>query len=157
MNDGDEDSNLDVQTLLDRILRLKTLLRDANQRSESPIENLEDILYEGSNASKWKKTAHLYKEELEKIKKESKDRHSNDVHGYPTLATSDHEGTAQGKIYLFEIRSLQLINMILSRKITNFEVHLLKKIQVTLSCHYKKTLPLELDCNLWIAKPRLSN
>ena len=103
-DDGDEDSNLDVQTLLDRILRLKTLLRDANQRSESPIENLEDILYEGSNASKWKKTAHLYKEELEKIKKESKGRHNNDVHCYPSLARSDHEGAAQGKIYSFDIR-----------------------------------------------------
>ena len=115
MNDGDEDSNLDVQTLLDRILRLKTLLRDANQRSESPIENLEDILYEGSNASKWKKTAHLYKEELEKIKKESKDRHNNDVHGYPSLARSDHEGAAQGKIYSFDIR----VKVHLSRKIPN--------------------------------------
>ena len=98
-DDGDEDSNLDVQTLLDRILRLKTLLRDANQRSESPIENLEDILYEGSNASKWKKTAHLYKEELEKLKKEAKGRHNNDVHNYPSLARSDHEGAAQGMIY----------------------------------------------------------
>merc|ERR1712226_509996 len=48
VQEGDEDSNLDVQTLLDRILRLKTLLRNANQRSENPIENLDDILYEGS-------------------------------------------------------------------------------------------------------------
>ena len=73
--DGDEDTNLDVQTLLDRILRLKTLLRNANQRSENPIENLDDLLYEGSNASKWKKTAHLMKEELEKLKKDTNVEH----------------------------------------------------------------------------------
>lgn len=70
-DEGDEDSNLDVQTLLDRILRLKTLLRNANQRSENPIENLDDLLYEGSNAAKWKKAAHTLKEELEKLKNES--------------------------------------------------------------------------------------
>ena len=70
-DEGDEDSNLDVQTLLDRILRLKTLLRNANQRSENPIENLDDLLYEGSNAAKWKKAAHVFKEELEKLKTES--------------------------------------------------------------------------------------
>ena len=78
--DGDEDSNLDVQTLLDRILRLKALLRNANQRSENPVENLDDLLYEGwdleSNATKWKKTAHLFKEELEKYK-EAEQRHMN--------------------------------------------------------------------------------
>ena len=72
--EGDEDSNLDVQTLLDRIFRLKALLRDANKRSENPLENLDDLLYEGwdleSNATKWKKTAHLLKEELERYKME---------------------------------------------------------------------------------------
>ena len=68
---GDEDSNLDVQTLLDRILRLKTLLRNANQRSENPVENLDDMLSEGSSAAKWKKAAHMFKEELEKLRHES--------------------------------------------------------------------------------------
>ena len=67
---GDEDSNLDVQTLLDRILRLKTLLRNANQRSENPVENLDDMLCEGSSATKWKKAAHMFKEELEKLRQE---------------------------------------------------------------------------------------
>ena len=47
---------------------------------------------------------------IKKIKNESKDRRNNDVHGYPSLARSDHEGTAQGTIYVFDIRSLQLIN-----------------------------------------------
>ena len=70
-NKGDEDSNLDVQTLLDRILRLKTLLRDANQRSENPIENLDELLGEDSTAAKWKKAAHMFKEELEKLRNES--------------------------------------------------------------------------------------
>ena len=54
-------------------------------------------------------------------------RDSNDVHGYPSLARSDREGTAQGTIYLFDIRSLQLINII-SRKIPNFVVALIQKI-----------------------------
>ena len=67
----DEDSNLDVQTLLDRILRLKTLLRNANQRSENPVENLDDMLSEGSSAAKWKKAAQMFKEELEKLRHES--------------------------------------------------------------------------------------
>ena len=74
-SEGDEDSNLDVQTLLDRIFRLKALLRNANQRSENPLENLDDLLYEGwdleSNASKWKKTANLLKEQLEQYKREA--------------------------------------------------------------------------------------
>ena len=78
-NKGDEDSNLDVQTLLDRILRLKTLLRDANQRSENPIENLDELLGEDSTAVKWKKAAHMFKEELEKLRNESdiKRKHYN--------------------------------------------------------------------------------
>ena len=87
MQEGDEDSNLDVQTLLDRILRLKTLLRNANQRSENPIENLDDILYEGSNASKWKNTAHLLKEELRNLKSETESgyRISPDLKGKITI------------------------------------------------------------------------
>ena len=49
---GDEDSNLDVQSLMDRILRLKTLLKDANRRSENPVQ-LDDFLCDESSG-KWK-------------------------------------------------------------------------------------------------------
>ena len=38
-----QDSNLDVQTLIERILRLKTMVRDANKRSKHPID-LDELL-----------------------------------------------------------------------------------------------------------------
>lgn len=41
----DDDSNLDVQTLMDRMLKLKAYLRLANQRSEKPI-NISEFLSE---------------------------------------------------------------------------------------------------------------
>ena len=71
---------MDVQTLHDRILRLKTLLRDANRRAENPIENLDELVHEGydmeSDANKWKRTAHLLKEELDRYKEEERRRSS---------------------------------------------------------------------------------
>merc|ERR1711976_62529 len=36
--DGDNDSNLDVQSLIERILRLRAMLRDTNRRSENPVD-----------------------------------------------------------------------------------------------------------------------
>ena len=41
--DGDNDTNLDVQSLIERILRLRTMLKDANRRSKNPVD-LEDLL-----------------------------------------------------------------------------------------------------------------
>ena len=38
-----QDSNLDVQTLIERILRLKAMVRDANRRSKHPID-LDELL-----------------------------------------------------------------------------------------------------------------
>lgn len=38
-----KDSNLDVQTLIERILKLRSMARDANKRSEHPID-LEELL-----------------------------------------------------------------------------------------------------------------
>ncbi len=38
-----QDSNLDVQTLIERILRLKSMVRDANKRSKHPID-LDELL-----------------------------------------------------------------------------------------------------------------
>ena len=38
-----QDTNLDVQTLIERILRLKAMVRDANKRSKHPID-LDELL-----------------------------------------------------------------------------------------------------------------
>lgn len=64
---GDNDSNLDVQSLIERILRLRTLLRDANRRSENPVDldELLDVGSDGESAKHWKKSYHQVKEELD--------------------------------------------------------------------------------------------
>ena len=98
IDDKDEDSNLDVQTLLDRIFRLKSLLRNANQRSESPIGNLDDLLYEGldleSNAAKWKKTATSLKEELERYKNGAEGVYS--CHPHSQRKSDGHQEVSAG-------------------------------------------------------------
>lgn len=65
--DGDNDSNLDVQSLIERILRLRTMLRDANRRSENPVD-LDELLDYGEGEKKWKKSYYSLKEEFEKFK-----------------------------------------------------------------------------------------
>ena len=65
--DGDNDSNLDVQSLIERILRLRTMLRDANRRSENPVD-LDELLDYGEGEKKWKKSFYSLKEEFEKFK-----------------------------------------------------------------------------------------
>ena len=67
---GDNDSNLDVQSLIERILRLRAMLRDANRRSENPVD-LDELLEvggEGESVKKWKKSYYSMKEELDKLK-----------------------------------------------------------------------------------------
>merc|ERR1719323_2568718 len=67
---GDNDTNLDVQSLIERILRLRTMLRDANRRSENPVdlEDLLDLSEEGAESKKWKKSYFQLKEDFEKFK-----------------------------------------------------------------------------------------
>lgn len=38
-----QDTNLDVQTLIERILRLKSMVREANKRSKHPLD-LDELL-----------------------------------------------------------------------------------------------------------------
>ncbi len=67
---GDNDSNLDVQSLIERILRLRAMLRDANRRSENPID-LDELLEsggDGESAKKWKKSYYQIKEEFDRFK-----------------------------------------------------------------------------------------
>ena len=67
--DGDNDSNLDVQSLIERILRLRTMLKDANRRSKNPVdlEDLLDLSEEGGESKKWKKSYYQLKEDFEKF------------------------------------------------------------------------------------------
>jgi chromosome segregation ATPase len=66
----DNDSNLDVQSLIERILRLRAMLRDANRRSENPVDldELLDLGGEGESLKKWKKSYYQLKEDFEKFK-----------------------------------------------------------------------------------------
>ena len=68
--DGDNDTNLDVQSLIERILRLRTMLKDANRRSKNPVdlEDLLDLSEEGAESKKWKKSYYQLKEDFEKFK-----------------------------------------------------------------------------------------
>ena len=68
--DGDNDTNLDVQSLIERILRLRGMLRDANRRSENPVD-LDDLLETNHEEKKWKKSYYQLKEEFEKLKSSS--------------------------------------------------------------------------------------
>jgi len=65
--DGDNDSNLDVQSLIERILRLRAMLRDANRRSENPVD-LDELLDINEGEKKWKKSYYQMKEDFEKYK-----------------------------------------------------------------------------------------
>merc|ERR1711962_403157 len=65
--DGDNDSNLDVQSLIERILRLRAMLRDANRRSENPVD-LDELLDINEGEKKWKKSYYQLKEDFEKFK-----------------------------------------------------------------------------------------
>ena len=62
---GDDDSNLDVQSLIDRISRLKTLLKEANRRSENPVD-LDDFLDREVGSGKWKERCLRLQDELDK-------------------------------------------------------------------------------------------
>ena len=64
--ESDHDTNLDVQSLMDRILRLKTLLKEANRRSENPVQ-LDDFLCDESSGQ-WKEMFMRLKEEVERQK-----------------------------------------------------------------------------------------
>ena len=65
--DGDNDSNLDVQSLIERILRLRAMLRDANRRSENPVD-LDELLDINEGEKKWKKSYYQIKEDFDKYK-----------------------------------------------------------------------------------------
>lgn len=67
----DDDSNLDVQTLMDRMLKLKAYLRLANQRSEQPInisEFLSEIDEDENPHSRCQEELQQLKEEFERYK-----------------------------------------------------------------------------------------
>jgi len=78
----DEDSNLGVQTLMDKILRLKGLLREANRRSGTPMD-LEQFLdkeeeeEDEENGSKWKEMFLRLKDEFSELKKRNNHATSN--------------------------------------------------------------------------------
>ena len=65
--DGDNDTNLDVQSLIERILRLRAMLRDANRRSENPVDLDELLDIDRESEKKWKKSYYQLKEEHEKL------------------------------------------------------------------------------------------
>ena len=58
---------MDVQSLIERILRLRAMLRDANRRSENPID-LDELLDINEGEKKWKKSYYQLKEDYEKYK-----------------------------------------------------------------------------------------
>mgnify|MGYP001207627684 FL=1 len=64
---GDNDTNLDVQSLIERILRLRTMLRDANRRSENPLDLDELLDVDRESEKKWKKSYYQLKEDFEKL------------------------------------------------------------------------------------------
>ena len=89
--DGDNDTNLDVQSLIERILRLRTMLKDANRRSKNPVdlEDLLDLSDEGEG-KKWKKAFYQLKEEHEKLKITSARRTPSPFLNSPAKSLKNH-------------------------------------------------------------------
>ena len=89
--DGDNDTNLDVQSLIERILRLRTMLKDANRRSKNPVdlEDLLDLSDEGEG-KKWKKAFYQLKEEHEKLKISSTRRTPSPFLNSPAKSLKNH-------------------------------------------------------------------